>query len=237
MRLVALVAVLLALPAAEAAAAPTADLMVVGRAGVLRDAAEVRLAERRVRVDGGRRCAVGARTPLGVLAGARLRLRIRDYAACGRSANDAGGLYVRQIGRERERGRSGWVYKVGARNGSAAAADPAGPFGSGGLRRGARVLWFWCELGADGCQRTLVVRPSRRSVAAGAPVPVRVVGYDDDGRGVPVEGARVRIGSARATTGADGRARLTMPGSRRRPELVATRAGMVRSFPVGMRRK
>ncbi len=237
MRLVALVAVLLALPAAEAVAAPTADLMVVGRTGVLRDAAEVRLSQRSVRVDGGRRCAIGARTPLGVLAGARLRLGIRDYASCGRSARDAGGLYVRQIGRERERGRAGWVYKLGTRNGSAAAGDPAGPFGSGGLRRGARVLWFWCELGADGCQRTLAVRPDRRTADADAPVRVRVTGHDDDGRGVPVEGARVSLGTSDAVTSADGRAVLTMPGGRRRLELVASRAGMVRSFPVAMRRR
>lgn len=237
MRLVALIAVLLALPAAEAVAAPTADLMVVGRAGVLRDAAEVRLAQRSVRVDGGRRCAIGARTPLGVLAGARLRLGIRDYASCGTSARDAGGLYVRQIGRERERGRAGWVYKVGTRNGTTAAGDPAGPFGSGGLRRGVRVLWFWCELGADGCQRTLDVRPARRAVVAGAPVTVTVRGHDDDGRGVPVEGARVRLGSAAAVTGPDGRAVLEMPAGRRRVELRATRTGMVRSFPVELRRR
>lgn len=228
--LVVLLAVLA--PSPVAVAAPAAEVMVVGREHVLRDAAPVRLAQRTVRVDGGRRCAVGARTPLGVLAGTRLRLRLRDYGSCGRSPRDAGGLYVRQIQRERERGRSGWVYKVGRRTGSGAAGDPGGPFGRGGLRRGARVLWFWCELTADGCQRTLEVRPSSRRAASGAPVPVRVTGYDDDGRGVPVQGAAVTLGSSRATTGADGRVILEMPRGSRRVRLTASAPGTVEAFPV-----
>ena len=50
--------------------------------------------------------------------------RLRDYGACSRRARDAGSLYVRQIGPDRERGRDGWVYKVGSRAGSTGAADP-----------------------------------------------------------------------------------------------------------------
>lgn len=222
----------LAAGAPAATAAPTAELMVVGRERVLRDAASVRLTRHTVRVDGGRRCAVGARTPLGVLAGARLRLRIRDYGSCGRSPRDAGGLYVRQIQRERERGRGGWVYKVGSRTGSAAAGDPAGPFGDRALRRGARVLWFWCELSETGCQRTLVVRPSRRRAGAGEPVGVRVLGYDDEGRAAPVASAAVRLGGSRGTTGADGRVTLEMPGGAARVRLTASAPGTVRAFPV-----
>jgi hypothetical protein len=222
----------LALPAPAAVAAPTAELMVVGRERVLRDASIVRLMQRRVRVDGGRRCAVGARTPLGVLAGGRLRLRLRDYGSCGRSPRDAGGLYVRQVQRERERGRGGWVYKIGRRTGTGAAGDPAGPFGRGGLRRGTHVLWFWCELSGDGCQRSLEVRPSRRRARPGQPVSVRVTGYDDEGRGVPVAGASVRLGSSRGTTGGDGRVTLEMPGGTRRARLTASAPDTVRSFPV-----
>ncbi len=38
-----------------------------------------------------------------------------------------------------------------------------------------------------------------------------VRGYDDQGKGVGVQGATVRLGSATATTGADGIAVLTVP--------------------------
>jgi hypothetical protein len=224
-------------PAPAAIAAPKAELMVVGREKVLREATSVRLVRRTVRVDGGRRCAVGARTPLGALAGARLRLRLRDYGSCGRSARDAGGLYVRQVGRDRERGRGGWVYKIGRRTGSGAAGDLAGPFGRGGVRRGARVLWFWCELSSDGCQRTLEVRPSRRRAAPGQLLSVRVRAYDDHGRGIPVPAATVRLGRSGAMTGTDGRVTLTMPGGAGRVRLTASAPGAVRAFPVVVRKR
>ena len=131
--------------------------MVVGKQRVLREAGPVKLKARSVRV-GGRRCAVGRATPLSALAGTRLRLRLRDYGACGRSPRDAGSLYVRQVGADRASGASGWVYKVGRRAGTTGAADPSGPFGRGRLKGGARVLWFWCSQGrGQSCQRTLEV--------------------------------------------------------------------------------
>jgi hypothetical protein len=228
MRLV-LAAVLLALAVPAPAGAASAQLMVVGKARVLREAGPVRLKARSVRV-GGRRCSVGRATPLSVLAGTRLKLRLRDYGACGRSARDAGSLYVRAVAGERARGASGWVYKVGRRAGTTGAADPSGPFGHGRLKRGARVLWFWCaQTGGEACQRTLEVS-SAGSVAAGGMLAVTVRGYDDNGKGVPVAGATVRLGSATAVTDGNGAAQVVAPGAGRY-RLTAEHDGMVRSWP------
>ncbi len=222
---------LLALPAPADAA--TVDLMVVGKERVLREAAPVKLKARSVKV-GGRRCAVGRATPLSVLAGTRLKLRLQDYGACGRSPRDAGALYVTQVGPDRRGGPAGWVYKLGRRAGTNGAADPAGPFGSGKLKAGARLLWFWCvQARGAACQRTL--ETSAASTAApGAPVTVTVRGYDDNGRGVPVAGATVRLGAAVATTDASGVATVAAPASGS-ARLIAERAGMVRSWPRAVR--
>ena len=231
--LLAVVVALAVLPApAAGAGAASVELMVVGKTRVLRDAAPVKLRARSVRV-GGRRCAVGRATPLSALAGTRLRLRLRDYGSCGRSPADAGSLYVRKVGPDRAGGPRGWVYKVGNRAGTTGAADPSGPFGTGRRLRGGRLLWFWCRQDrAGGCQRTLDARPESSSVAAGAPLRVRVRGYDDNGRGVPVAGALVRLGAARALTGADGVATVSAPAAPGAVRASAERDGMVRSFPA-----
>lgn len=216
--------------APAAAPAATVDLMVVGKERVLQAPKEVRLKARKVKV-GSRRCALGRATALSALAAAKLRLRFKDYGACGRRARDSGGLYVRRVARDAARGSDGWVYKVGRRAGSGGAADLAGPFGAGGLRDGQRVLWFYCFKDAGGsCQRTLEVTPQARTVAPGAPLRVTVRGYDDAGRGVPVEGATVSLGTEQAVTGAGGAATLTAPAQAGGAELVAVRDGMVRSF-------
>jgi hypothetical protein len=226
-RALVVVVALLAVPAPAGAA--TVDLMVVGKQRVLREAAPVTLKSRTVRV-GGRRCAVGRATPLSALAGTRLALGFRDYGACGRSARDAGSLYVRRIGPDRARGSAGWVYKVGHRTGTTGAADPSGPFGRGKLRRGARVLWFWCVQNKDAaCQRTLEVS-SPGSVTLGSVLSVTVRGYDDNGRGVVVPGATVRLGRSMAVTDASGAAQVTAP-SRGSLRLTAEHSGMVRSWP------
>jgi hypothetical protein len=224
--------VVLALAAPAGAGAASVELMVVGKQRVLREAAPVKLRARSVRVRG-RRCAVGRATPLSVLAGTRLRMRVQDYGSCGRSPADAGALYVTQVGPDRRGGPRGWVYKVGRRAGTTGAADPSGPFGTGRrLRDGQRVLWFWCvQDRVTGCQRTLEARPERPTVAPGAPLRVTVRGYDDNGRGVPAAGALVRLGGAQALTGADGVATVTAPAEPGPLALTAERHGMVRSFP------
>jgi hypothetical protein len=233
-------AVIAAATAAVAVPAPataaTVHVMVVGKERVLRGDRTVRLKPRTVKV-AGRRCKVLAATPLAVLAATRLKLGFRDYGSCGRRPRDAGGLYVTKVAGERERGRGGWVYKVGRRAGTTAAGDPAGPFGNGRrLRHGQRVTWFWCEQNASGsCQRTLEVRPDRASAAPGETLRVTVRGYDDFGKGVAVSGATVRLGSSSVVTGADGTGVLTVPAASGTLRLLAERPGMVRAFPRKVR--
>jgi hypothetical protein len=149
----ALTALAAAPAAAGTAGGPSVRASVVGKHRVLDRARTVRARATTVRI-GGRRCAVGAGTPLAALLAVRRDVRIRDYASCGRRAADAGGLFVFQIGSERNRGTDGWVYTVDGRKGTTGAADPSGPFGTGRrLRAGDRVVWLWCTMTARGTCR------------------------------------------------------------------------------------
>ena len=60
------------------------------------------------------------------------------WRSCGcstsRASCDPSSLFVMRIGPNKNRGQSGWVYKVGNRQGTTAASDPSGPFGSGRLK-------------------------------------------------------------------------------------------------------
>jgi hypothetical protein len=224
MRPLALTALLLAVLAAPAAAAPKVTTMVVGKSRVLAGPKTVTAKAAKVKV-GKRRCAVGRATPLAALARLGLKLRLKDYGACGRRAADSTGLFVTRIGPDRNRGQNGWVYKVGRKVPSTGAADTTGKR----LRGGARVLWFFCRTQrSGGCQRTLEATPEG-AATAGAPLRVTVRGYDDNGRGKPVAGATVTLGGTTAQTGADGVATLTAPAGP--AKLAATAAGMVPSFP------
>ncbi len=221
--------VVVAVAPAPAQAAPKADVMVVGRSAVLRAPGPVALKRATVKV-GARRCRVAGATPLAALARTPLSLSLRDYGACGRRTADAGGLYVRGVEGERERGRDGWVYKIGRRTPGSPAGDPASR-----LRGGAELLWFWCRLGRHGCQRTLAVSPDRTSAAPGDTLRVTVTAFDDHGRGVRAAGATVRLGAAAAITGPDGVATLTVGPETGTVQAVATEAGLVRSFGAGVR--
>jgi hypothetical protein len=215
-------ALLLAPPSAEAAG-PTVRQMVVFRSGKA-VTKTVRASRVLVRVEG-RRCAAGDGTALAALVRSKPgRLRLRDFGSCSRSPRDGAALFVSAIGPDRSRGQNGWVYKVGRRSATAGAADPSGPFGRGRLRSRQRVTWFYCRLRGGGCQRTLEVRASPQQ--GGLVATVR--GYDDEGRGVAVEGASVSAGDASAATGPDGSARLILPAGAYR--VVASKAGLVRSF-------
>ncbi len=219
--LAALVAAGAAAPAVEAAA-PKVRQMVVFRDGHAQ-AKTVSTAATRVRVSG-HRCAVGNATALAALARSRVgALRFRDFGACSSNPRDAAGLLVTGIGPDRNRGQRGWIYKVGRRAATAGAADMGGPFGSGRLRGGQRVTWFYCVRAGD-CQRTLELRVT--PVAGGVVATVR--GYDDAGAGVLVEGASVTAAGVTGTTGADGRVQLALPSGTHR--LVARKDGLVRSF-------
>ena len=117
-----------------------------------------------------------------------------------------------RIAGERNRGQDGWVYKVDRQVGSAGAGDRSGRR----LRGGDRLLWFCCRMQRAGsCQRTLEATPDRTTAAPGEMLRVTVRGYDDQGHGVAVPGATVRLGSATATTDAGGIAELAVPASGR----------------------
>jgi len=174
---------------------------------------------------GRRRCAAGTGTALAALVRSRVGpLRLRDFGSCSSRPRDGAALFVEAIGGDRNRGQDGWVYKVGRRGATAGAADPSGPFGRGRLKSGQRVTWFYCRLRGGGCQRTLELEAS----AEPGGVAVRVRGYDDEGRGVPVEGASVSAAGVSGVTVADGGVRLALPPGTHR--LVAEKDGLVRSF-------
>ena len=224
-------AMALLLAAPQAAQAASVTMMVAGTSKVLRSAKPVKLADtRRVKV-GSRRCTVSGKTPLGVLAATSLTVKVRDYGSCGRRPADAASLFVTRIGAERNRGQDGWVYKVGRKVSSAGAGDRS----ARRLRGGDHVLWFYCRTQrTGGCQRTLEARPDRSTAAPGETVGVTVRGYDDQGRGIAVAGATVTLGSATATTDADGVAQLVVPAAGRL-KLGASRTGMVPAFPGSVR--
>jgi hypothetical protein len=206
--------------AVPALGAPRFDQLVVFRDG---KAKSETVGTRAIRTRAGdHRCRVPKATPLAALVRSRVaKLRVRDFSG----SCDPSSLFVSAIGRNRNRGQSGWVYKVGNRQGTTAASDPSGPFGSGRIRRRARVTWFYCVFEAGGCQRTLGVRVRDDG---GGTVTARVTAYDDEGRGGRVAGATVRSGAVRATTDANGVARLSLaPGTHR---LYAEKRGHVRSF-------
>lgn len=215
--LAAALTVLAALPAE--AAGPRVRAMVVGKSG------GVVAGVKSVRLDPFRhgRCRLGRGLPLGVLH--FLRVPYRARGGCD-------SLYVFQVGRSRESGRAGWVYKVGTRGGTAAASDPSGPFGSGRIRSGAEVVWFWCRR-ALRCQRTLKVTGERR-VRRGGQIRFRVRGYDDFGRSRVIRGATVTVGRARARTNRRGLVSIRFI-RRGLFRLRASKRGLVPAFPIGVR--
>jgi len=178
---------------------------------------------------GRRRCASATGTPLAALVRARpsRRIGLKDFGSCSRRARDAAGLFVRRIGPDTSRGNDGWVYKVGRKAATAGAGDPSGPFGRGRLRRGQRVTWFYCKLDSEGdCQRTLALRVT---TPGGGLLSVRVIAYDDRGKGVAAGGAEVRLGAQTAIADAAGLASFTAaPG---RYGIRATRTGDIRTYP------
>ena len=166
-------------------------------------------------------------TPLAALVRSDVaKLRVRDFSG----SCDPSSLFVRAIGPDENRGESGWVYKVGNRQGTTSASDPSGPFGSGRIERRVRVTWFYCVFRAGGCQRTLGLRV--RDEGDGT-VSARVTAYDDEGRGSRLEGATVRSGGRSAETGADGIATLDLPAGRHK--LYAEKGGHIRSFTEKVR--
>jgi hypothetical protein len=209
------------------------QVMVVGRAGTLVEAATLRARATVVRASG-RTCKVAASTPLAALAAA-LRpagtgWHVRDFGSCERRrSRSSGQLFVDRVAADRNRGQDGWVYKVNDRAGTIGAADPTGRR----LRAGDRVVWFYCMLDAasKGCQRTLRVLDPDAVGAPGAVLPVSVLAYDDARRSIPASGAHVTLGAAGALAGPDGVASLTVPAPGIHA-LAASLPGAVPSFPI-----
>jgi hypothetical protein len=178
---------------------------------------------------GHRTCRVGASTPLAALV-ALLRkehvgYRVRDFGNCSRAtASGSGQLFVRRIGKDRNRGNDGWFYKVDDRAPEVGAGDLAARVGAGD-----RLLWFYCvfDEAARSCQRSL-----RATVvgAAATAARVRVRGYDNAGHAVPVAGATVSLGPETADTNSGGVA-LLPPLAAGNHDLVAVKPGLVPSFP------
>jgi hypothetical protein len=219
-----------------ATSAPSVQTMVVGSGGtILFQARTVTAASTTVQA-GRRSCAVDAGTPLAALAALRRAggpgFALRDYGRCGSSPVNSGELFVYSLGGEVNSGQSGWEYKVDGLSGSTGAADPSGPQGNGRrLSSGERLLWFWCQASSGGCERTLEVSSSAGSISAGHALTVTVEGYDNEGRGLPVAGAIVTLGSDFASTAANGRATLIAPATHGSYQLSAIRHGLVPSFP------
>jgi len=213
---------------------PTVQLMVVGAGNViLSPAREITSPATAVQSAHGP-CGIAQGTPLGVLVALRHSggppFSLHDYGHCTSSPSNSGQLFVYSLDGETNHGQNGWEYKVDNRSGTTGAADPSGPFGSGRLLRdGDTVVWFWCQSFAGGCQRNLGISVPA-SVAPGASFPVKVTGYDNEGRGQAMSGARVSVQGSSAVTGSTGKATLRAP-SRAGPLGVhATRPGSVPSF-------
>jgi hypothetical protein len=239
MRRALLVVAMLALAAQAApaaAATPKVFGQIVGKSGTIVGSTLITPKAFSLRVSG-RSCAVADATPLAVLEAMRKvdgpSYAVRDYGSCSKSIADSGNLFVRGIGSETNKGRDGWVYKVGRKGGSTGAADPSGPFGTGKrLKANDQVLWFWCVQKSSGCQRTLEITPAKPSAVVNTKFTVAVRGYDDQGRGKKIAGATVTLGGDSVTTDNNGRATLTAPFPAGRYLVFATAKDMVDAFPA-----
>jgi hypothetical protein len=212
-----------AAPLAEGA--PRFDQLVVFRDGTAKSET-VGTARTHTRA-GDHRCGVPRATPLAALVRSDVaKLKVRDFSG----SCDPSSLFVRAIGDDENRGESGWVYKVGNRQGTTSAADPSGPFGSGRIKRRVRVTWFYCVFRVGGCQQTLGLRVRDEG---GGTVSARVTAFDDEGRGARLAGATIHTGKQTAETDANGTATLMLaPGKHR---LYVEKDGFVRSFAEKVR--
>jgi hypothetical protein len=212
-------------PGAAHAAAPRVEQLIVFRNGDADHSPAVRAARTTASV-GGKRCTIGAGTALAALLRSKPGgLELTDYGSCSRKPADAALLYVKRIRRDVARGVHGWVYKVGNKVATAGAGDPTGAFGSGRLKPGQRITWFYCHMKANGCQRTLAIKPE---ALGGGQLRVTVRAYDDRGKARPGAGAVVHAGDVRGTADAKGVAKLVVPPGD--ATVYAELKGAVRSF-------
>ena len=158
-------------------------------------------------------CTVAQGTPLAALMQSGITHAIKDFGNCSRNPLDSAMLFVDSVRGLAGTGMQGWSYKVNNRAGTAGAADPNGPFGSGTVRHGSRILWFWCTYDPTtyACQRNLeVVGPTM--ISAGSRFTVSVLAFDDAGTSIPAADVNVTVGSSlSAVTNATGKVRFTAP--------------------------
>jgi hypothetical protein len=213
-----------AAPPAGAASYPKIEQLVVFRDGTaIEKSATAKHVTTRV---GGRDCTIGSATALAALVRIKPpKLKLRDYGSCSRRARDAEQLFVRGMGPDVNKGFDGWVYKVGSKIATAGAGDPSGPFGRGRLKNGQRVLWFYCRLTGQSCQRTLNVKVTSPSPGQ---VNVGVRAANDQGKNFTAGGAIVHVGDQTVTADENGNVSLTVPPGTYR--VYAERSGEIRSF-------
>ncbi len=203
--------VLLAIaPASSVAAPPNVTSMVVSRAGILLQPTTVSAHSFTIPV-GSRKCTVAEGTPLAALKGTGILFHVKDFAKCSTVPAASSGLFVDRILTTTNTGTSGWTFKVNNRAGTAGAADSKGPFGTGPLANGDKVVWFWCVFDSNwACQRNLVLS-APATVPPGSSVTFTVTAVDDFGVAIPAARARVTVGSASGLTGTDGSVSLKVP--------------------------
>ena len=189
---------------------PTVTSMVVSKAGVILQPKSVSAHSFTIPV-GSRKCTIAEGTPLAALKATGIIFHVKDFAKCSTKPAASSGLFVDKILTTPNTGSSGWTFKVNNRAGTAGAADSTGPFGSGPLADGDRVVWFWCVFDSNwACQRNLVVSvPSL--VAPGATFVATVTAVDDFGAAIPAARAKVTVGAATGLTGNDGKVTLKAP--------------------------
>ncbi len=197
-------------PATAGASPPNVTSMVVSRAGILLQPKTVSAHSFTIPV-GSRRCTIAEGTPLAALKATGIVFHVKDFARCSTVPSASSGLFVDRILTTTNKGTSGWSFKVNNLAATAGAADSKGPFGTGPLADGDKVVWFWCVFDSNwACQRNLVVS-APASAAPGSTVTVTVSAIDDFGGSIPASRAKVSVGSATAITAADGTARLKLP--------------------------
>lgn len=218
---------------ADAAAPPSVSVQVTGlgatRIAGPRTVSPVSFTRTVGSAPSARNCRISQSTPLAALRALGASFVVKDFGKCSLNIVDSASLFVDSIAGLAGTGMQGWSYKVNNRAGTAGAADPNGPFGSGPLRSGSRVLWFWCTYDPTtyACQGNLVVT-APTMVGRGRRFTVEVREYDDAGRSKPAVGVRVKVeGAGEATTGYTGKVVFTAPSAKGIIDIDATEGRVV----------
>lgn len=235
----ALAAVAGSLPVLGADRAEAMRVMVIGKGGARFSGPVSVSAGGYTQSVGSRRCKVAAMTPLAVLHAAARRAhfsyKVRDYGRCTKNnASSSSMLFVYSVRGHTNSGDNGWYYKVNGRAGNLGAANVKGPFNSGRLGGGDRIVWFYCRFNASArsCQRSLqIAAPSR--VNKGQRVAIKVTGCNDRLSCQSIARVKVTFGGRSMRTNSSGLAVFKV-GRRGRFTVRAAGRNMIPAFPVKM---